>query len=59
MQAYDLTYIGIGLTTGEGVGVARYDGKTITLDDRTDESSNNNTNYAIDAKGNRTQVTGH
>ena len=32
MQAYDLTYIGIGLTTGEGLGAARYDGKTITRD---------------------------
>ncbi|MBM0742737.1 HAMP domain-containing protein [Phormidium sp. CLA17] len=59
MQVYDLTYIGIGLTTGEGVGAARYDGKTITIDDWTANLPNNTTNYATDAKGNRTQITGH
>src|SRR6476469_3083593 len=41
MQAYDFTYIGIGLTTGEGVGAARYDGKTITIDDWTAKPPNN------------------
>lgn len=56
MQAYDLTYIGIGLTTGEGVGVARYDGKTITIDDWTAEPPNNVITYATDNQGNRTQV---
>ncbi|MBD2533358.1 HAMP domain-containing protein [Nostoc flagelliforme FACHB-838] len=56
MQAYDLTYIGIGLTTGEGLGAARYDGKTITIDDWTANLPNNNTNYATDNQGNRTQV---
>ncbi|MBD2099170.1 HAMP domain-containing protein [Trichocoleus sp. FACHB-591] len=57
MQAYDLTYIGIGLTTGEGVGAARYDGKTITVDDWTATLPNNLTNYAVDSQGNRTQVS--
>ncbi|MFW9260405.1 ATP-binding protein [Nostoc sp. CALU 546] len=56
MQAYDLTYIGIGLATGEGMGAARYDGKTITIDDWTANLPNNNTNYATDNQGNRTQV---
>ncbi|MEH2399648.1 sensor histidine kinase [Nostoc sp.] len=56
MQAYDLTYIGIGLTTGEGLGAARYDGKTITIDDWTAKLSNNISTYATDNQGNRTQV---
>ncbi|MBE9104011.1 HAMP domain-containing protein [Nostoc cf. edaphicum LEGE 07299] len=56
MQAYDLTYIGIGLTTGEGLGVARYDGKTITIDDWTAKIPNNTSTYATDNQGNRTQV---
>ncbi|UBF23835.1 hypothetical protein K9N68_18980 [Kovacikia minuta CCNUW1] len=32
MQAHDLTFVGIGLTTGEGIGAIRYDGKTVTID---------------------------
>ncbi|MEJ6482065.1 ATP-binding protein [Nostoc punctiforme UO1] len=56
MQAYDLTYIGIGLTTGEGLGAARYDGKTITIDDWTANPPNNTYTYATDDQGNRTQV---
>jgi signal transduction histidine kinase len=56
MQAYDLTYIGIGLTTGEGLGAARYDGKTITIDDWTAKPPNNTSTYATDNQGNRTQV---
>jgi signal transduction histidine kinase len=59
MHAYDLTYIGIGLTTGEGLGAARYDGKTITIDDWTANLPNNTTNYATDNQGNRTQVNNH
>ncbi|MEH2249473.1 sensor histidine kinase [Nostoc sp.] len=57
MQAYDLTYIGIGLTTGEGMGAARYDGKTITIDDWTAKLPNNTSTYATDNQGNRTQVS--
>ncbi|MBE8989023.1 sensor histidine kinase [Nostoc sp. LEGE 12450] len=56
MQVYDLTYIGIGLTTGEGLGAARYDGKTITIDDWTANPPNNTYTYATDDQGNRTQV---
>ncbi|MGP1386375.1 MAG: ATP-binding protein [Thainema sp.] len=59
MQAYDLTYIGIGLTTGEGLGAARYDGKTITVEDWTATLPNNVTNYAVDDRGNRVQVNGN
>nr|WP_290225727.1 ATP-binding protein [Trichocoleus desertorum] len=57
MQAYDLSYIGIGLTTGEGAGAARYDGKTVTVDDWTAQPANNLSTYATDDKGNRTKVT--
>ncbi|MCC5612839.1 HAMP domain-containing protein [Nostoc sp. CHAB 5834] len=56
MHVSDLTYIGIGLTTGEGVAAARLDGKTITIDDWTAKLPNNNTNYTTDNQGNRTQV---
>jgi signal transduction histidine kinase len=56
MQAYDLTYIGVGLTTGEGLGVARYDGKTITIDDWTAKLPNNVYTYATDSQGNRTRI---
>lgn len=57
MQAYeDVSYIGIGLTTGEGVGAARYDGKTITMDDWSAKPPNNWYSYALDPQGNRAQV---
>lgn len=54
MQAYDLTYIGFGLTTGEGGGAARYDGKTLTIDDWSGQLPNNLINYETDDQGNRT-----
>ncbi|MBD2455117.1 HAMP domain-containing protein [Nostoc sp. FACHB-87] len=53
MQAYHLTYIGMGLTTGEGVGAARYDGKTVTIDDWNAKLPNNGLNYATDSHGDR------
>ncbi|MBD2487288.1 ATP-binding protein [Aulosira sp. FACHB-615] len=56
MQAYDLTYIGMGLTTGEGVGAARYDGKTVTIDDWNAKLPNNGLNYATDSHGDRTRI---
>ncbi|MEL6382363.1 MAG: ATP-binding protein [Cyanobacteria bacterium J06626_18] len=56
MQAYNLTYIGFGLTNGEGAGAARYDGKTVTIDDWTDQLPNNGLNYLTDDQGNRIEV---
>jgi len=56
MQAYDLSYIGIGLTTGEGAGAGRYDGKTVTIDDWSAQPVNNLSTYATDDTGNRTKV---
>jgi signal transduction histidine kinase len=57
MQAYDLTYIGFGLTTGEGGGAGRYDGKTVVTDDWDGKPPHKGISYATDAQGNRTQVT--
>ncbi|GAB4464178.1 MAG: hypothetical protein OHK0037_17820 [Elainellaceae cyanobacterium] len=56
MQAYDLNYIGIGLATGGGVGAARYDGKTITIDDWSAEKTDNLRTYATNDEGNRTDI---
>ncbi|MBD2497444.1 ATP-binding protein [Nostoc sp. FACHB-280] len=56
MQAYDLTYIGIALTTGEGLGAARYDGKTVTIDDWNGKLPKNGRNYAIDSRGDRIRI---
>ncbi|WP_333464878.1 cache domain-containing protein, partial [Microcoleus sp. T3_B1] len=56
MQAYDLTYIGIGLTTGYGTGAGRYDGKTVTIDDSSPKPLNNLQTYATDDRGNRTGI---
>jgi signal transduction histidine kinase/DNA-binding NarL/FixJ family response regulator len=55
MQAYDLTYIGIGLTTGGGTGAGRYDGKTMTIDDW-DRSPTKVVQYATNSQGDRRQV---
>lgn len=56
MQLYDLTYTGIGLTNGQGFGVAHYDGKTITREEWTAKPPQNLLNYAIDNQGNRTKL---
>ncbi|MGB7487910.1 MAG: ATP-binding protein [Phormidesmis sp.] len=56
MQAYDLTYVGYGLTTGAGAGAAKYDGETITLEEWTGQLPNNVSNYAVDEKGNHAEL---
>ncbi|MBD2073060.1 cache domain-containing protein, partial [Phormidium sp. FACHB-592] len=56
MQTYDLTFLGYGLTTGEGVGAIRYDGKTLTIDDWSAQRSKNADTYTTDNQGNRTWV---
>ncbi|NEO84673.1 MAG: SpoIIE family protein phosphatase [Spirulina sp. SIO3F2] len=58
MQAYDLTYLGMGFVDGSGYGVARFDGKTTTLEDWTGESENNIVTYTVDDQGNPTDVLG-
>ena len=57
MQTYDVTYIGFGLTTGEGGGAGRYDGKTVVIDEWTPPNKPDNAlSYATDNQGNRTEV---
>lgn len=56
MQLYDLTYTGVGLTNGQGFGVAHYDGKTITREEWTAKPPQNLLNYATDRQGNRTKL---
>lgn len=56
MQVYNLSYIGYGLVNGEGGGAARYDGKTVTIDEWGSKLPNNGRTYATDNQGNRTTV---
>jgi signal transduction histidine kinase len=59
MQTYDLSYLSLQLPTGESLGAARYDGKTITIDDTdtlTPSRPQNNTTYLTDDECNPTQV---
>ncbi|MBD1865299.1 MULTISPECIES: ATP-binding protein [Trichocoleus] len=58
MQAYDLTFIGIGLVTGEGFGAIRYDGKTVTIDDWKSQLPNSARTYATNDQGDRLSVIG-
>ena len=53
MQAYDLTYLGYGLTNGAGAGAAKYDGTTITLEEWSGDLPDNVSNYAADNQGQR------
>ncbi|WP_293129098.1 hybrid sensor histidine kinase/response regulator [Microcoleus sp. bin38.metabat.b11b12b14.051] len=55
MQAYDLSYIGIALTTGGGTGAARFDGQTITIDDW-ERSPGKVKTYTTNDRGEPTQV---
>ncbi|MBD2120997.1 HAMP domain-containing protein [Trichocoleus sp. FACHB-262] len=58
MQAYDLTFIGIGLVTGEGFGAIRYDGKTVTIDDWKSQLPDSARTYATNDQGDRLSVVG-
>ena len=53
MQAYDLTYIGYGLTDGTGAGAAKYDGITVTVEEWDSELPDNVSNFATDDQGQR------
>jgi PAS domain S-box-containing protein len=55
IQAYNISYIGIGLTTGGGLGSGYYDGQTMTIDDW-DRSPSKITTYATNNQGERTEV---
>ena len=59
MQAYDMSYIWLSFPTGESIGSARYDGKTILYDDIKALSPSlpkNVTSYLTDNQGNPTQA---
>ena len=56
LQAYDLTYLGVGLTTGAGTGAGRYDGKTLVIDDWNGKPPHKLNSYATDQQGNRTKI---
>ncbi|GJD21129.1 two-component sensor histidine kinase [Rivularia sp. IAM M-261] len=56
MQVYNLSYIGYGLVNGSGGGAARYDGKTVTIDEWGSKLPNNGRTYATDNQGNRTTI---
>lgn len=59
LHAYDLTCIALQLPTGEGAAAARYDGKTITVDDTQTKSPSlpkNSKTYLTDNEGNPTKV---
>lgn len=59
MQAYDLSYIGLQFANGSSAGAARYDGKTVTIDDiaaKTPQIDHNITTYFTDNDGNPTTV---
>ncbi|MGI0485652.1 ATP-binding protein [Pantanalinema rosaneae CENA516] len=58
MQAYDVTFIGYGLTNGNGVGAIRYDGKTLTIDDWQNQPLKNAITYATSPQGERTRIVG-
>lgn len=58
MQVYDLTFIGVGLQSGYGIGAIRYDGKTITIDDWKSQVPNSARTHATNNRGDRTSVVG-
>ncbi len=58
MQTYDLTFVGLGLVNGEGIGAIRYDGKTTTIDTWTSQRPNSARTYATNDRGDRTSVVG-
>ncbi len=58
MQAYDFTFIGIGLVTGEGIGAIRYDSKTVTIDSWQSQLPNSARTYATNNRGDYTDLVG-
>lgn len=56
MQVYDLTNIGHTSVDGTAAGAARYDGKTVTINELVSRPPKNSYTYATDADGNRQQL---
>ncbi|MEM6433697.1 MAG: ATP-binding protein [Cyanobacteria bacterium P01_D01_bin.115] len=59
MQAYDLTFVGIGLVNGQGLGAIRYEGQaTVTIDDWDSNQPMSARTFATNDQGDRTEVIG-
>ncbi|MEL6401122.1 MAG: ATP-binding protein [Cyanobacteria bacterium J06626_4] len=59
MQAYDLTFVGMGLVTGEGLGAIRYEGQaTVTIDDWDSNQPMSARTFATNDEGDRTELIG-
>ncbi|MEM1290962.1 MAG: ATP-binding protein [Cyanobacteria bacterium P01_H01_bin.162] len=59
MQAYDLTFVGMGLVTGEGLGAIRYEGQaTVTIDDWDSNQPMSARTFATNDEGDRTDLVG-
>ncbi|GET39565.1 sensor histidine kinase [Microseira wollei] len=56
MQVYDFTYIGHTSGDGTGAGAARYDDKTVTINEQVSQPLKNSYTYTTDADGNRQQL---
>mgnify|MGYP001792101428 CR=1 FL=1 len=59
MQAYDLTFVGMGLVNGEGLGAIRYEGQaTVTIDDWDSNQPMSARTFATNDEGDRTELVG-
>ena len=59
MQVYDLTFVGIGLVTGEGLGALRYEGQPgVTIDDWDSNQPMSARTFATNDQGDRTDLIG-
>ncbi|MGD1941227.1 MAG: ATP-binding protein [Leptolyngbyaceae cyanobacterium] len=59
MQVYDLTFVGIGLVTGEGLGALRYEGQPgVTIDDWDSNQPMSARTLATNDQGDRTDLIG-
>lgn len=58
MQAYDLSFVGIALLSGEGIGAIRYDGQTTTIDDWDSNQPDSARTFATNDQGDRTELVG-
>ena len=59
MQAYDLTFVGMGLVNGQGLGAIRYEGQaTVTIDDWDSNQPMSARTFATNDQGDRTELVG-
>ncbi|MEM8716230.1 MAG: cache domain-containing protein, partial [Cyanobacteria bacterium P01_G01_bin.4] len=59
MQVYDLTFVGVGLVNGEGLGAIRYEGQgDVTIDDWDSNQPLSARTFATNDQGDRTDLVG-